>query len=389
VTVPNGSEPFGVYIHVPFCAKRCDYCAFATWTDRDHLRQHYVDALVADIARSSRSGLPSATSVFVGGGTPSLLSGPQMAAILSEVEVSVDAEVTIECNPDTVSAELFEAYRNAGVNRLSFGVQSMVDRVLLGLGRTHTKHGVERAVELAKQAGFSSINLDLIYGGAGETIDDWKSTLDAVVAMNVAHISAYALTIEAGTPLAADPDRHPDDDDQAEKYEIASEVLGQSGYENYEISNWSLAGYSCRHNRLYWSQGNYVGFGCAAHSHQRNADGSSRRWWNARTPERYIELVGLDRPTETAGEDLDPSVVALERLQLNLRMSTGVEKSAFRRDDLEEFFELGLLDDAGVAEDGESLVRLTMKGRLLANAVSVRLVGDSDTVEEGTSVTLP
>jgi putative oxygen-independent coproporphyrinogen III oxidase len=379
VTIPNGPEPFGVYVHIPFCTKRCDYCAFATWTDRDHLRQNYVDAVVTDIARSVNRGQRVATSVFVGGGTPSLLSGAQMAAILAEIPVSSDAEITIECNPDTVSADLFGAYRSAGVNRLSFGVQSMVDRVLIGLGRTHTKHSVERAVELAKRAGFGSVNLDLIYGGAGETLEDWKATLDAVCALDVAHISAYALTIEAGTPLASDPTRHPDDDDQAEKYEIASEIFVQRGYENYEISNWSRPGHSCRHNRLYWAQGNYVGFGCAAHSHQRNSDGSSRRWWNARTPERYIELVELDRPTETAGEDLDPSVVALERRQLNLRMSTGVERSAFHNDDLDEFFELGLIAEAGVDDQGEALVRLTMKGRLLANAVSVRLIGDSAT----------
>jgi putative oxygen-independent coproporphyrinogen III oxidase len=377
MTVPSGPEPFGVYVHVPFCTKRCDYCAFATWTDRDHLRQSYVDAVVADIGRSFARGLPTATSVFVGGGTPSLLTGPQMAAILGEIRVCTDAEITIECNPDTVSVELFDAYRAAGVNRLSFGVQSMVDRVLVGLGRTHTKHSVERAVSLAKQAGFGSINVDLIYGGAGETLDDWKATLAAVSALGVAHVSAYALTIEAGTPLADDPSRHPDDDDQAEKYEIASDAFACQGYENYEISNWSLPGHSCRHNRLYWAQGNYVGFGCAAHSHQRNADGSSRRWWNARTPERYIELVELDRPTETAGENLEPSVVRLERLQLNLRMTTGVERSAFRPEDLEEFFELGLLDDAGTGDNGEEFVRLTMKGRLLANAVSVRLIDDS------------
>jgi putative oxygen-independent coproporphyrinogen III oxidase len=369
-----------VYVHIPFCTKRCDYCAFATWTDRDHLRQNYVDAVVADISRATLRGLPAASSVFVGGGTPSLLSGDQMASILAEIITVPGAEVTIECNPDTVSAELFGAYRSAGVNRLSFGVQSMVDRVLVGLGRTHTKLGVERAVEFAKNAGFDSINLDLIYGGAGETIDDWQATLDAIVALNVSHISAYALTIEAGTPLADDPTRHPDDDDQAEKYEMASAMLSGHGFENYEISNWSKPGYSCRHNRLYWAQGNYVGFGCAAHSHQRNADGSSRRWWNARTPERYVELVETDRPTETAGEDLDAGVVALERLQLNLRMATGVERSSFAEDDLEEFFELGLLDDAGVDDAGHMLVRLTMKGRLLANAVSLRLRADQRVV---------
>lgn len=366
---------FGVYVHIPFCTKRCDYCAFATWTDRDHLRQRYVQAVARDIVRSvARDDLPPASSVFVGGGTPSLLSGPEMSSILCEIPVQTDAEITIECNPDTVSGELFEAYRSAGVNRLSFGVQSMVDRVLAGLGRTHNKANVARAIALAKQAGFESLNVDLIYGGAGETIADWEETLDSICALTVTHISAYALTIEAGTPLAEDVSRHPDDDDQAEKYEIASRVLAAAGYENYEISNWSTPGYSCRHNRLYWGQGNYVGFGCAAHSHQRRPDGTSRRWWNARTPERYIELVEGNRPTETAGEDLARPVVELEALQLNLRMDTGVPSSAFAEADLEEFMQFGLLEAVG------GNVRLTMKGRLLANSVSIRLRTSHDSV---------
>ena len=184
------------------------------------------------------------------------------------------------------------------------------------------------------------------------------------------------------TPLADDTSRHPDDDDQAEKYEIACKVLASAGLENYEISNWAKPGYSCRHNRLYWAQGDYLGFGCAAHSHKRGADGTSRRWWNARTPERYIELVDADRSTETAGEDLPRATVELEALQLHLRMSTGVPSAAFEIDDLAEFLELGLLEP--FQEDGSTTqvldssekrdrVRLTMKGRLLANAVSIRL----------------
>ncbi len=378
------TQPFGVYVHIPFCTKRCDYCAFATWTDRDHLRQRYVDAVVRDISRAYQdNALVHATSVFVGGGTPSLLSGDQMASILRVIPVHADAEVTIECNPDTVSEELFAAYRQAGVNRLSFGVQSMVDRVLLGLGRTHNRANVARSVRLAFDAGFDSVNLDLIYGGAGETLADWHETLEAVCALNVSHVSAYALTVEAGTPLADDTSRHPDDDDQAEKYEIACTVLASAGFENYEISNWAKPGYSCRHNRLYWAQGDYLGFGCAAHSHKRRADGTSRRWWNARTPERYIELVDADRSTETAGEDLPQATVELEALQLHLRMNTGVPRAAFEIDDLAEFLELGLLEpfegDGSTTHvlndsaDQHDRVRLTMKGRLLANAVSIRL----------------
>jgi putative oxygen-independent coproporphyrinogen III oxidase len=355
---------FGVYVHVPFCTKRCDYCAFATWTDRSHLTQRYVDAVCSEIRRSEA---PVASSVFVGGGTPSLLSGQQMGAILDAIPRRSDAEVTIECNPDTVSAELFAAYVDHGVTRVSFGVQSMVDSVLAALGRTHVRANVERGVELVRAAGISTFNLDLIYGAAGETVADWATTLDAVVALDPPHVSAYALTIEAGTPLAADATRHPDDDDQADKYELATQVLGVAGLASYEISNWARPGHECRHNQLYWAQGDYLGYGCAAHSHQRHVDGTSRRWWNVRTPERYIALVDAGGSTTEAGEDLSVDAVQIEGLQLALRMSGGVPLGALGADDRAE------LVDAGLIAVAAGRVRLTTAGRMMANTVSIRL----------------
>jgi oxygen-independent coproporphyrinogen-3 oxidase len=346
-----------VYLHIPFCRHRCDYCAFATWTDRDHLIVEYMRALRADVLRAD---LPPVTSVFVGGGTPTRVDPALLVDVLAAIPVVSGAEVTVECNPDDVDETMFAAYRAGGVNRVSIGVQSMVPSVLQGLGRTHVPANVERAVDAARAAGIPTFNLDLIYGGAGESLDDWRRTLDAVLALAPPHVSAYALTIEAGTPLAADTSRHPDDDDLADKYEAADDALVAGGLQNYEVSNWALPGHECRHNLLYWHQGDYLGFGSAAHSHR---DG--RRWWNVRTPERYIAAVDTGETTEAAGETLDPDTRRVEGLQLALRLRDGVPVDAFDDDDLVD------LDGLVRVEDGR--VRLTRQGRLLANEVSLRL----------------
>jgi len=355
------SAAFGVYVHIPFCAARCDYCAFATWTDRAHLIDEYVDAVCEDIVRVfSNETHPVATSIFFGGGTPSLLPGPTLVRILECIPRSSDAEVTVECNPETVSRELFDHYVAGGVTRVSFGVQSMEPEVLGALGRQHDPDAVVRALEDARGAGIGRINLDLIYGGAGETIEQWRSTLEKVVALGVDHVSAYALTVEAGTPLADDPARHPDDDDQADKYLLAESILSAAGLRNYEISNWATTGQECAHNLLYWSQGDYLGFGCAAHSH---LDG--RRWWNVRTPERYIAAVTSGLGVEAAAETLDPRTRRLEGLQLALRTHRGVATGSFSEQDLTDL-------EGFIVDDGER-VRLTVEGRLMANEVAVRL----------------
>ena len=351
------SDPFGVYLHIPFCAHRCDYCAFATWTDRHHLQDAYLGALRADIERAD---LPPVTTVFVGGGTPTLVDGDALASVLSAIPTVDGAEVTIECNPDDVTVDLFRTYRAAGVNRVSIGVQSMVPHVLASLGRTHVPANVHRAVEAVRAADIPTFNLDLIYGAAGESLDDWLTTLDAAISLQPPHVSAYALTIEAGTPLAAEPERHPDDDDLADKYEAADRALTAAGLANYEVSNWARQGHECRHNILYWRQGDYRGFGSAAHSHA-----AGRRWWNVRTPERYIAAVEGDESTEAAGETLDDETRRIEGLQLAIRMRDGVPAGALDRADLEEL--------NGLVESDGTRVRLTRTGRLLANEVSLRL----------------
>ena len=352
--------PFGVYLHIPFCSRRCDYCAFATWSDRHHLQDTYLDALAAEIVREVESGMPVAMSVFVGGGTPSLVDPVRLAQIVSSIPVTANAEITIECNPESVTAAHIAAYASARVDRLSFGVQSLSAEVLESLGRDHNPDTVVRAVALARAGGIRRLNLDLIYGGAGETIDDWQHTIEQVIALDPDHVSAYALTVEAGTPLAEDPSRHPEDDDQADKYLLADSLLSGAGFVNYEISNWSKPGQECAHNLLYWRQGNYRGFGCAAHSHQEG-----RRWWNVRTPDRYIELIAADESVEASAEELDPPRQRIEGLQLSLRTREGVPRSSLSDADID------LLDPLIVVS--KDTITLTTEGRLLANEVAVRL----------------
>jgi putative oxygen-independent coproporphyrinogen III oxidase len=325
---------------VPFCSARCDYCAFATWTDRHHLQSAYVDACRRDIERRVAGGLPVATSVFVGGGTPSLVEPERLMAVLDAVPRAPDCEVTVECNPDTVTPDLMAVYAQGGVNRISLGVQSMVDHVLRSLGRTHDPSNVERAVEAIRGVGIPTFNVDVIYG-----------------ALDPPHVSAYALTVEPGTPLADDPARHPDDDDQATKYLAAAEVLEAAGLSWYEISNWARPGHECRHNRLYWSMGEYQAFGCAGHSHR-----DERRFWNVHTPERYIAAIAEGRSPEAAGERLDAEARRLEALQLAVRTRAGVPAASLPVDELDDL----------VALDGDRAV-LTVRGRLLANEVALRL----------------
>ena len=354
---------FGVYVHIPFCASKCEYCAFATWTDRAHLVDTYVDSLLAEIRRAVDNGMSPADTVFVGGGTPTLLPGERLAEVIRAIPVAGDPEVTVECNPDDVDVDLLATYVDAGVNRVSLGVQSTSPHVLAALGRTHDADNVHHAIVAVREVGMPSFNLDLIYGAAGESLDDWGSTLDEALALEPPHISAYGLTVEAGTPLATQPHRHPDDDDQADKYELADDMLAAAGLANYEVSNWARPGHESRHNFLYWRQCDYRGFGCAAHSHE-----AGRRWWNVRTPDRYIDLVARGRSVEAADETLDVDGRRREGLQLILRTRDGVPADAFDPDTRDLLGELLVPHPT----EPDRLV-LTRAGRLLANEVSMRL----------------
>ncbi len=353
----ESSSGFGVYIHIPFCSRRCDYCAFATWDDRAELIGAYVAALVTQTRSHVERWEPGkVTSVFVGGGTPSLIPPGDLGEVLSLLPLAPEAEVTVECNPDDVTPEAMGTLAAAGVNRISLGVQSMVDHVLIGLGRSHTTENVGSAVEAVRSAGIERLNLDLIYGGAGETLGDWGETLGRAVDLGPSHVSAYALTVEPGTPLAGDPYRHPDDDDQADKYVMADEILTAAGLANYEVSNWARPGEECRHNLLYWVQGEYRGLGCAAHSH---IDG--RRFWSVRTPERFIAAISQGADVEAGSEILDEESRELERLQLALRLATGVPADTVPAE----------VRHLVTIEEGRAV--LTREGRLMANEVAVRL----------------
>jgi putative oxygen-independent coproporphyrinogen III oxidase len=351
---------FGVYVHVPFCAHRCDYCAFATYADRDHLMSRYVEAVIAEIETAKAQGLPLATSIFFGGGTPSRLSPEELLRILDAIPRSDDAEVTVECNPEDATLERLCAYRAGGVNRMSFGVQSTQPAVLADLGRRHGTMAHREVSEAVTAAGFSTWNMDLIVGSRAENLDDVRHTLSDLLDLEhpPPHISCYALTPEPATPLGRDPNRHPDEDATADAYDLVGEVLASRGYLWEEISNWAKPGHECRHNHVYWEHGDYVGFGSAAHSHQHG-----RRFWNVRTPDRYVELIEKNESPLGGEEYLDESTQQFERDSLAMRTSHGVAREAF--DSLEEI--------AHLVSVNEGRVTLTPKARLVANQVIVRL----------------
>ncbi|MGC2174128.1 MAG: radical SAM family heme chaperone HemW [Acidimicrobiales bacterium] len=351
---------FGVYVHVPFCAHRCDYCAFATYADRDHLMDDYVDAVLKEIAIARERDLRTATSVFFGGGTPSRLSAEQLLRIIDAIPRTGDAEVTVECNPEDASLDRLSAYYDGGVTRMSFGVQSTQRAVLADLGRRHGIMAHREVSEAVTEAGFATWNMDLIVGSRAEGLDDVRHTLDDLLTLEhpPPHISCYALTPEPATPLGRDPARHPDEDATADAYDLVGEVLDDHGYGWEEISNWAKPGHECRHNHVYWDHDDYAGFGSAAHSHDHG-----RRYWNVRTPDRYIELIGRGESPLGGEEFVDERSQRFEQESLALRTSRGVPLEAF--DSLEEIKHLVSVQSGYVV--------LTPKARLVANQVIVRL----------------
>jgi oxygen-independent coproporphyrinogen-3 oxidase len=372
---------FGIYLHVPFCRHRCHYCDFNTYEGQDAFHDDYVNALIAEIDRYGDSH-PPATSVFFGGGTPTLLSPDQLRALLEAVrrrfDLIPDAEITVEANPETLVSGYCNALLEAGFNRISIGVQSTVPHVLQGLGRTHDADRAIDAILSAREAGFEDINADLIYGSPWESPADWHTSLDRVLAAEPDHISAYALTVEAGTPLATfvSSGRIPDVDPdvQAERHATAEEVLSANGYARYEVSNWARPSRASRHNVLYWCAGDYVGFGAGAHSHV-----GGHRWWAARLPRAFIAAVAAGRSTRDDEENLHNDGRAGEALMLGLRLKSGVDLDAFanlfgpdplerRRPVLEEF------QTSGFLKRELNWLSLTERGTMLGNELMWRLL---------------
>jgi putative oxygen-independent coproporphyrinogen III oxidase len=400
LTDPVESGPaagFGVYLHVPFCHHRCGYCDFATAAvgdrgadDQRALFHRYVAALTADLGRQVAAGRrahappaerdatprwPVVTSVFVGGGTPTLLGGPLLAdvvrAVADELDVAPDAEITVECNPETASSELFGALVDAGVTRVSMGAQSFAPHVLTTLERGHTPERPAQAVAQARAAGIAELNLDLIYGTPGETDADWRRTLEAVLAAGTDHVSAYALTIHDNTAFgrAVATGRLPtvDEDVQRDRFEVAREVLGAGGFEHYEVSNWALGpARRSRHNVLYWRHGDYLGVGVGAHAHV-----AGRRWWTTRSTERYLAAVEEGASPVAGSEVLSDAERAEERLLLGLRLRDGLHPN-----DVPPIDPLALEDAmaAGLVETACGRLRCTETGWFLLDDAVTRLV---------------
>ena len=368
----------GVYVHIPFCARRCDYCAFATWTDRAHLIDDYLDACVADVMRHCADGrLEEAATVYFGGGTPSLVAADGLMRVLDAIPRAGDAEVSVECNPDSVDETKLRTYRAAGVTRVSLGVQSTQPHVLATLGRTHDRANVARAVDAIRAADIPTFNLDVIAGAAGESDADFDATLDDVLGFDPPHVSVYGLMVEPGTPLerrvTAGEVGAPDPDAQADRYLAADARLTARDLHWYEVSNWARADHECRHNQGYWTGADCVAIGAAAHGH---CAATRTRTWNVPLPERYIERIRGGASPEIGRETTDAETSARERLGLALRTRGGaaVEPS----DALDELSGLGLL----TYTDGAAV--LTPRGRLLATEVTLRILGGGAETRIGT-----
>jgi oxygen-independent coproporphyrinogen-3 oxidase len=373
-----GQQPFGVYIHVPFCATRCGYCDFNTYTASEldgTGTTDYLRAAIAEIEMAYRvvPGAPPLSTVFFGGGTPTLLSAPELIRLLSALRSTFgfrpDVEVTTEANPESVDASSLAMLREGGFNRISFGMQSAVPHVLSTLDRVHTSGRVEKAVADARAAGFTDLSVDLIYGAPGESLADWRTSLETAVGLGPDHVSAYALIVEDGTRLATQIRRGeltaPDDDEQAAKYELADDALSAAGFRWYEVSNWSRGTeHQSRHNLGYWYGHDWWGIGPGAHSHVAGV-----RWWNVKHPRAYAERITDNRTPAAGREVLDGATRRLEQLMLQIRLSGGVDREVLATAADTRGYELvdeGLLDaDVWVAQRAV----LTRRGRLLADLV--------------------
>lgn len=388
---PRAGRAFGVYLHVPFCTVRCGYCDFNTYTASElgggADQVSYAGTVLGELEMArqvledaGRPGRPVDT-VFVGGGTPTVLAAADLVRMLDGVRaawgLAPGAEVTTEANPDSVTPETLRVLAAGGFTRVSFGMQSAVPHVLAALDRTHDPARVPDVVGWARDAGLD-VSLDLIYGTPGESVDDWRRSLDAALACGVDHVSAYALVIEDGTRMAGQVRRGllppVDPDDEATKYEVADAALTEAGLDWYEVSNWARPGHECRHNEGYWRGADWWGLGPGAHSHVGAGD-RAVRWWNVKHPRAYADRVGARRSPAAGRELLDADDVALERALLGVRLREGLDLGTVApvgRRAVAGLVADGLLDGAAAVR-GRAV--LTLRGRLLADTV-VRALTD-------------
>ena len=367
-------RPFGIYVHVPFCATRCGYCDFNTYTPAEAGGANprgWLDGLRRELALAAATlAHPrEVATVFVGGGTPSLLGGDGLAAVLDAIRahfaLEPDAEVTTEANPESTSPALFDALRRAGYTRVSLGMQSVAPRVLASLDRVHSPGRPLAAAAEARAAGFEHLNLDLIYGTPGESDDDLRRSVDAAIEAGVDHVSGYALIVEDGTALARRVRRGelpaPDNDVLAQRYELLDDALERAGFDWYEVSNWSRRGGECRHNLGYWRGGEWWGAGPGAHGYL-----GSTRWWNVKHPNAYADMLSRGELPVGGREELTPVDEHVEDVMLRVRLRQGL--SLDRLDDGERD-RAGDLCRSGLLEERDGAVVLTARGRLLADAV--------------------
>ena len=409
---PGSPSPLALYIHIPFCETKCNYCNFNTYSRLGHLVPGYVKALEAEIAVwGERLGHPAVHTVFLGGGTPSWLPAADIGGILDAAReafaLQPDAEVSAEANPGDVTPEHVAAWRAMGINRVSMGVQSFDDGLLRMLSRRHTAAQAIAAFRTLQAGGYDNLNIDLMYGLQHQSLDTWKRTMEQALALDAAHLSLYALTVEEGTPMWKDVQKgilpSVNGDNAADMYEAAESALGAAGYEHYEISNWAKPGHECRHNLVYWRNGSFLGVGPGAHSY---LDGA--RFWNLNSPAEYIKRMGKLKPAnppspfhplaprggkgrgEVPWRGADIPVVedrhpldAAERLTETLILALRLDEGLAQRPLADEFG-----DDAmrphletlrryaamGLLTEVDGLFRLTARGRLLSNEVFVRLL---------------
>lgn len=379
--------PLAVYLHIPFCKSKCTYCAFNTYIKLEHLIEPFVNALIREIeiVAQNKPGSPVST-IFFGGGTPSLLTSEQIGQILQSIQrhfvVNNPVEITMEANPNDMTRDYLLALRDTGINRLSLGVQSTNDNELRLFARRHDNDQVAGVVSAARAAGFDNLNVDLIYGIPHQTLDSWRWTLQQTVALKPEHLSLYALGLEDGTPMNDWVNQGrlpaPDDDLTADMYELATDTLADSGFEQYEISNWAKPGYACQHNLQYWRNLPYIGLGPGAHGYA-----AGKRYWTIRSPQRYIKSLDesdndQDFPYTPATDEaikISRKDEIGETLMMGLRLTQeGIERSTFferfgqdvldvHGPTIEKFAGYGLLDI------DSNRIRLTRKGRLLSNAI--------------------
>ncbi|MEI8066687.1 MAG: radical SAM family heme chaperone HemW [Actinomycetes bacterium] len=376
--MPGALSPLSFYIHVPYCLKRCGYCDFNTYTpgelrnggDLATVSDGYIDLLIKECNFVPPAG-PIPT-IFFGGGTPTLMEPSDLGRLLRHLEnrfgFTEDAEITIEANPDTVTAEKLQQLKEIGINRISFGMQSSNPQVLKVLDRTHNPENVFKATEWAKSANFEHISVDLIYGVPSESIADWRSSVETALSLPIDHISAYALIVEDGTKLAGQVRRAevvmPDEDETADKYLLVDELATAAGLSWYELSNWSKPGGECRHNIAYWEGKNWWGLGPGAHSHM-----NGRRWWNVKHPNAYREKLSAQNSPMHDEEELTVEQIEQERIMLNIRLPRGLPLATLSAEQVQNLLpyrESGHLD---AGSWGSGNLTLTRSGRLIADRI--------------------